>query len=295
MSVAAEVQLPNEDPLEVKGDLEVVGSSTVAPLIRRMYKRFILEGYRGVMNIRGVGTPAGFKLFCQEGSADIVVASRPIKPHETLACITKGLTPVEFNIGTDILAVVTNVENDFFDGASRQDLQKIFTANRWDQIDEMWPDEPIHRFIPTPGRGSFDFFVDAVFDGDGDALLAAANTAKERNPESIAKSVSNDLSTIGVVSYAFYKKYEDSLKTIAIDEVEPSPTAVERGDYLLTRSLFVYSDSTLMREKHQVRAFLSFLLNYVGEEIEQIGYFPLSDPILDESKLAFLEALGIEQ
>lgn len=288
----SDVTLPLTDPLEIKGNLRVAGSATVVPLIRRMYKRFILEGYRGVMNIRGVGTGRGFKLFCQDGQLDIVLASRPIKGHEMLACEDRGRTPVEFVIGVDMLTIVANIENDFFRGVNLADLKTVFTANRWSEVNEEWPDDPIERYVPEPGHGSFDFFVNAIFDGDADELLIAANTVKERDPESIAQSVGSGLNRIGVVGYAFYKKYEENLTTIAVDLVKPSRLAAERGDYPLTRALFVYSDSARIRDKEQVRAFLSFLLNYVSEEIEKVGYFKASQDILDNSKLVFFRCNG---
>ena len=152
----------------------------------------------------------------------------------------------------------------------------------------------LSRYVPEPGHGSFDFFVDAIFEGDADALLIAANTIKERDPDNIAQSVGSGLNRIGLVGYAFFQKYEESLSAVAIDEMTPSRMAAESGEYPLTRALFLYSDSSRIRENEQVRAFLSFLLNYVGEEIEKVGYFRPSREILDNSKLIFLDALGVE-
>jgi len=291
----SEVTLPLSDPLEITGNLRVAGSATVAPLIRRMYKRFILEGYRGVMNIRGVGTGRGFQLFCQDDALDIVLASRAIKGHETLACAARGLTPVELVIGMDMLTIITNIENDFLDGVTRDKLKAIFTANRWVDVNKAWPDDPIERYIPEPDMGSFDFFVDTIFGGEADALLVAANTAKERDPDTIAQSVGSGRNRLGIVGYAFFKKYEKSLATVAIDGINPSRTTAESGEYPLTRELFVYSDISRIRDSEPVRAFLSFLLNYVGEEIEKTGYFRPTKEVLDNSKRTFLDALGIEQ
>lgn len=291
----SEVRLPEEDPLEVKGNLEVAGSTTVSPLIRRLYKRFILEGYRGLMKIRSVGTGRGFNLFCQEGLADIVMASRPIKAHETLACATQGRTPVEFIIGTDMLTIVVNKGNAFVRSAFVTDLREIFTANRWNEVKPEWPGEPIARFIPSPGSGTLDFFIETIFDGKTNALLTAANTLQEREPDAIAQSVGRDINHIGILGYAFYKKYANSLKTVAIDKVRPSPRTAARGDYILTRNLYVYSDVALIRDKLQVKAFLTFLLNHVSEEIGEVGYIALPAEFLDDSKHALLEAMGVEQ
>ena len=293
-SHAADVSLPSEDPLEVKGNLEIAGSSTITPIIRRLYKRFILEGYRGVMKIRGVGTPRGFKLFCQEGQADIVMASRPIKAHETLACATKGRSPVALTIGHDALTVVANLENGFIDDVTEEQLQTMFTVNRWSEVNDAWPQEAIQRFIPPPGSGTLNFFVDTVFNGEEEELLVAAQTAKERDPETIAQAVGNVINGIGLIGYAFYKKNQHTLKTVSIEQVNPSIETVKSGAYLLIRDLMIYSDLALIRDKPQVRAFLTFLLNHVSQEIEHLGYFPLSTGVLDDSKLELLTAMGIE-
>jgi phosphate transport system substrate-binding protein len=288
------IALPMVEPLEVTGHIKIVGSASISPLIRQFYRRFILEGYRGVMNILSVGTERGFQLFCQELQADIVLANRAIKAHESLACAAKGRSLVELTIGTDMLTVVVNRENDLVQNASLSDLQKMFTVNNWSQVNTAWPAVPIVRFIPARTTGTFDFFVDKVFDGDAEALIVAANTEWERDPESIAQSVGNEIHGIGIVAYPFYKKYAPLLNKIAIDGVEPSPALANRQHYLLTRSLRIYSDTSLIRDKPQVRAFVSFLLNHVSEEIEQAGYFPLSAEELADSKLTLLEALGIE-
>ena len=124
--------------------------------------------------------------------------------------------------------------------------------------------------------------------------MAAANTEMDRDPEIIAQSVGNGINSVGIVGYAFYKKYEQTLKTVAIDQVKPSPIAVARGDYVLTRKLIVYSDTALIRDKPQVKAFLTFLLNHVSQEIEKVGFFALPEETLDDSKYALLEAMGIE-
>ncbi|PON13022.1 hypothetical protein C2W62_36540 [Candidatus Entotheonella serta] len=91
----SQVRLPELDPLDVKGNLEIVGSATVTPVIQQLYKRFILEVYRGLIKLRSVGTQRGFSHFCQEGKADIVMASRPIKATEISACAAQERTPVK--------------------------------------------------------------------------------------------------------------------------------------------------------------------------------------------------------
>ena len=54
----------------------------------------------------------------------------------------------------------------------------------------------------------------------------------------------------------------------------------------------MYSDATIMQEKPQVASFLDFVLTFVNEEIDTVGYFPASASVLNGAKMALLMALG---
>ena len=184
-STKQEVALPEEDPLELRGEIDmmVAGSASMYPMMRRMYKRFVKEGYRGEMKIRRIGTTLGFKLFCQEGKADIVMASRVIRTEESEACTARGVKPVELNVGLDALTVVTNIHNEFVDDVIEDDLELMFSVNRWSEVNDEWPNRLIERIIPASGTGTFDFFVDLIFDGEAEAILNAANTTMEKGSQ----------------------------------------------------------------------------------------------------------------
>ena len=74
--------LPEVNPLEVKGDIIMAGSSTVFPLAEAMAERFKDEGYAGNITIDSIGSGAGFERFCKAGETDIANASRAIKDSE---------------------------------------------------------------------------------------------------------------------------------------------------------------------------------------------------------------------
>ena len=294
-SSESNIRLPRVDAFEVRGDLEIAGSATVAPIMRRLYRRFVVEGYRSVMNILGVGTQRGFRLLCQEGRTDVVIASRPIQSHETSACQNKGLSPFELVIGNDALTIVANIENDFIEDVTQEQLRRIFVSDLWSNVNEDWPEEPIRRFIPKAGMGTLDFFANMIFDGDIEALLISRHTFKERDLEVIAQSVGTEINSIGMVGYAIYNKYKETLSPVMIDQIEPSDETVASGDYPLVRKLYVYADSEMVKEKPQLAAFLVFVLNHINQEIREVGYFPANPEILDNSKVELLKAMGLMQ
>jgi phosphate transport system permease protein len=164
---AETVSWPVLSPQGLDGEVIAAGSSTVYPLSVRMAQRFEEAGYAGQITNESIGSTAGFRRFCVDGTADIANASRPITRQEIQLCDRIGRDPVEFRVGTDALAVVVSQENTFLSEVTTEQLQAIFaTAETWSDVDPNWPDEPIQRFIPGADSGTLDFFVEAVFTQD---------------------------------------------------------------------------------------------------------------------------------
>ena len=285
----SEVRLPEIDPLDVEGDLSIAGSSTVFPLSRAIYERFIEYGYAGKVKLDRVGSGAGFRLFCKGGKTDISAASRPIKAREVRSCAKINRQPIEFRIGTDALAVVVNPENTFVSNITREELAAIFTSEKWSDVNPDWPNDKIKRFLPGEDSGTFDFFVEEVLNNNKRRLLRAPNTEFSEDDDYIEQSVASNTNGIGFLGYSYYKMHADALRILSIEGIKPSAQTVDSGDYMLARPLFIYSDANIIRNKPQVGEFINFYLSNVNQIIEEIGYFPSSPETLDESKTKLLE------
>lgn len=287
------IALPEVNPLEVTGDIVTAGSSTVFPLSERMAERFQNEGYAGNVTIDSIGSGAGFERFCVNGETDISNASRGIKDSEVESCQSIGREPIEFRVGTDALAVVVSQENDFVANATFDELAAIFSsAEKWSDVNPDWPDEEIQRFIPGTDSGTFDFFVEEVFDKNEEPILNASNTQLSEDDNVLVQGVLGSPYAIGFFGYAYYAENTDVLKILSIEGVEPTGETVDSGDYPLARPLFIYSTADIMAEKPQVAAFINFYLTYVNEEITDVGYFPTSADALNSSMQAWLDAMA---
>ena len=286
--------LPEVNPLEITGDVVSAGSSTVFPLAERMAERFEDEGYAGNITIDSIGSGAGFERFCVSGETDVSNASRGIKDSEVESCQSIGRQPIEFRVGTDALAVTVSQENDFIENASLEELALIFSdgAETWAEVNSNWPDEPILRFIPGTDSGTFDFFVEEVFDKDEEPHLKASNTQLSEDDNVLVRGISGSPYAIGYFGYAYYQENDDVLKVVSIEAVEPTADSVDSGDYPLARPLFIYSDAEIMKSKPQVASYINFFLTYVGEEVIDVGYFPASDEALNTSMQNWLDALA---
>ncbi|MDT8306490.1 MAG: PstS family phosphate ABC transporter substrate-binding protein, partial [Anaerolineae bacterium] len=279
--------------LNTRGDIVTAGSSTVFPLAERMAARFENEGYSGIITIDSIGSGAGLERFCVAGETDIANASRPIKESEVESCRAIGREPIEFRVGTDALAVVVSAENDFVDNLTLEELALLFsTATNWSDVRAEWPEQTILRYIPGTDSGTFDYFVEAVFDENTAPILGAANLQMSEDDNVLVQGVQGSPYSIAFFGYAYYVENQSILKILSIEGVEPSAENVENGSYALARPLFIYSTADIMQSKPQVADFINFFLTYVDEEVVDVGYFPASTSALNAARQAYLEALG---
>jgi phosphate transport system substrate-binding protein len=285
--------LPEVDPLAVTGDIVTAGSSTVFPLSERIAERFQDEGYSGLITIDSIGSGAGFERFCVAGETDISNASRPIHEDEVASCQAIGREPIEFRVGTDALAVTVSAENDFVTDVTLDELAQIFsTAEVWSDVRPEWPAEPILRYIPGTDSGTFDYFVEEIFDEDEEPILSASNTELSEDDNVLVQGILGSPYAVGFFGYAYYAENADTLNILNIEGVEPNKANVDNASYPLARPLFIYSTANIMAEKPQVNDFIDFYLTHVNEEIQDVGYFPASTEALDLSKQNWLDAQG---
>lgn len=292
--ILPDIELPEVDPLIVSGDIITAGSSTVFPLTEAVAARFNAEGYTGTITVDSIGTGAGFERFCANGETDISNASRAIKQSEVDACgqLTPPRSPLEFRVGTDGLAVVVSAGNDFVQDVTAEELAVIFsTAQNWSDVRPEWPAEPILRFIPGTDSGTFDYFVEAVFEGDEAPILAAANTQLSEDDNVLVQGVESSPYAVGFFGYAYYVGEGERLRTVAINGVQPTTESVENGSYFLARPLFIYSDAGIIAAKPQVGSFINFYLTHAVEECANVGYFPPSAFALNLAKLNILSVM----
>ncbi len=295
--------LPLVDPLEVTGDIVTAGSSTVFPLTEAVAAQFEDDGYGDQITIDSVGTGAGFERFCEAGETDISNASRPIDEEEIALCEAIGRTPIEFRVGTDALAIVVSPNNYFVENLSLEQLALAFsTASTWADVDPAFPAHPIARFSPGTDSGTFDYFVESVFDDDPEPLLATSGLQLSEDDNVLVQGVEGDTCTegdlasacsIGYFGYAYYSENAAGLTLVSVDGVEASGDNVGNGTYPLARPLFIYSDAAIMAEKPQVASFIAYYLDVVNDVITEVGYFPAPAADLQSAIDAWLTATGI--
>lgn len=290
-TVNAKTGLPDIDPAKVQGNIITAGSSTVFPLTQRIAEIFKDEGYKGQITIDSIGTGAGFERFCK-GESDISNASAKISDKQIDACKANNITPVEFRVATDSLAVVINPKNTWATNMKQSQIADAFSgkAKTWKDLDSNWPDKKIILYSPGTDSGTFDYFVEHFYKKDKKMLLDAKPQMSE-DDNVLVQGVSGDENAIGYFGYAFFVPNKGKLTDVKVDGIEASKENVDNGKYPLARPLFIYSTAKIMKEKPQVAAFINFYLTRVGDGLKKVAYFPAPEADITKSKTNWLDAV----
>lgn len=285
------VELGEVEPARQEGTITIAGSATLYPMTRAIADKFSAAGFPGTLTVESSDSGPGFERLCKQGSSDIANASRAITDEESEACAALRRAPLGFRIGTDAVVIVVHPGNDFLTDATLVELQRIFTADSWSDVNPRWPREPIERFVPAAGSGTRDFFEQTVGVSEDD-LGAASNTTASQDLGALGARLAASPYGIGVLSYAAFQQFVDQLQTIKVDGVAPNYQNVEAGRYLLARPLYIYTDAVLLQKKPQVAAFITFYLQQATATSQESGFFPPSEAVLKESAERLQQALA---
>ncbi|MFN3683953.1 MAG: PstS family phosphate ABC transporter substrate-binding protein [Fimbriimonadaceae bacterium] len=264
---------------ELKGAVNVDGSSTVFPISQALAEEFMNVTPGVNVTVAESGTGGGFKKFGR-GEIDITGASRPIEPSEDEVCKKNGVEYIELPIAFDGLTVVVNPKNNWADSLTVAELKRIWEPgskiDNWSQVRAGFPDKPLKLYGPGTDSGTFDYFCEAITGGKGKSR--SDYTASE-DDNVLVQGVAGDEGALGYFGIAYYEENKDKIRALKIDggdgPVEPSPETVRSGLYKpLSRPLFLYVNAKSL-EKPQVKAFVDFCLDHAEKLVSQVGYVPL--------------------
>jgi phosphate transport system substrate-binding protein len=275
---------------DLSGSIRIDGSSTVAPLTEAVAEQFEAENSGVRVTVGTSGTGGGFEKFCA-GETDISDASRAIEPEEVAACKKNGVVNEEVRVATDALTVVVNPENPV-NCLTVDQLGAVWgpdsELSNWSQIPGLKEefDEELALFGPGTDSGTFDYFTEAI-NGEEGASRKDYNNVGE-NDNATVTGVQGSPGGMGYFGFSFYQENEGTLKALEVDGgkgcVAPSAETAQNEEYVpLSRPLFIYpSDEAL--KKPEVKAFVDYYLDNVNDIAESVGFIPLTDEQLQQSK-----------
>ena len=268
----------NNGGKELKGEIIIDGSSTVAPISSAVAEEFFRENRNVNIAIGISGTGGGFKKFAV-GEIDIANASRKIKEKEAKEAKKNGVEYIELQVALDGIAVVVNKENTWAQELTEEDLKKIWENGskimNWKEINPSWPSEVIKLYGPDQDSGTFDYFVEEILGKDGQIRIDYSPSSDDNQ---LVQGVEGDKGSLGFFGYAYYIAQKDKLNAVAVNGVRPTDETVKTGKYKpLSRPLYIYVNKKSLKEKPEVRAFVEYYLKNASKAVKLTGYVPLSD------------------
>lgn len=310
-------------PAGISGNVDIHGSSTVAPISNAVAEDLKLTNPDFSYFVGDEGTGDGFKLFfCVDGS-DIADASRKIKPddpavegdEEATICAANAIDYTELKIAYDGLAVITAAANPL-ECLSFADLYALMgpesdAVTNWNEAETLahelgsttdLPDAPLSITAPGDESGTYDSFIElalakiiaaqfpeAVSDNThlrapGPIYVASAND------NAIIQGVAGFPTSLGFVGLHFAEENADTVKTLGIDKgdgtcVVPTIETVSDGTYPISRPLFIYPNLGRAAENPAIVPFVDFYLSDEGiVNATDVGYVGLPAAELDATR-----------
>jgi phosphate transport system substrate-binding protein len=240
------------------------------------------------------GSGSGFKMFYAK-EIDISDASRPIKEKEIKKCQENGVDYMQLEVAYDGLAVLVNIENDWVDGLSTDELKKLWepsaedVVKTWADVREGWPDEEIKLFGPGTASGTFDYFTEAIV---GESGAIRSDYSPSEDDDILVQGIAGDKNSLGFFGLAYYEQNKDKLKLVPVNGVLPTMETVKSGVYSpLSRPLYLYV-SKIAGQKQEVSSFINFYLKNAAQVAQNVGYVPLPEGDYVNSIQEFQKFIG---
>ncbi len=262
---------------EVAGPAQTIenkGSDTLVNLALAWAETYIELHPEVRISVTGGGSGTGIAAMIN-GTVDIANASRAMKPEEIAAAEANGITPLEFTVARDAIAVVVHPSNPV-DGLTLQQISNIYTGKitNWHQVGG--EDRPIVLLSRESNSGTYVYFLENVIRlGEKSNLLFSPDTLLMPSSEGISTEVRQNPNALGYDGLG-YVTPDQKMIAVAQDAsgpyVLPSVDTVNDGSYPISRPLYMY---TAGQPNGDIKAYLDWILGEGQTLVPKLGFVPL--------------------
>jgi phosphate transport system substrate-binding protein len=257
--------------------IENKGSDTIVNLALAWAEAYQVVRPEVSLSVTGGGSGTGIAALIN-GTVDIANASRQIKPEEQEEAETNGVTPTEFVIARDAIAIIINHENPV-DQLSLQTISDIFSGkiNNWSEIGG--EDRPIVRLSRETNSGTHVYFLENVLRlGDKESqTLFSVDTLLLPSSEGITAEIRQNPNAIGYDGLGYVT---DEVKMVAVGTnddgpfIFPSSTTVNTNLYPIARDLYMY---TAGEPTGEIKRYIDWILEPEAQDIVlELGFVPIN-------------------
>ncbi|MFO7555090.1 MAG: PstS family phosphate ABC transporter substrate-binding protein [Desulfobacterales bacterium] len=262
-------------PMSGTKTIENKGSDTLVNVALAWAEQYMQEHLKVRISVTGGGSGTGIASLIN-GTADIANASREMKSEEVRAAQANGITPVEFVVALDAIAVVVNPSNPVR-ALNLQQISDIYTGKITNWREVGGDDRPIVLLSRESNSGTYVYVLENVIRmGDPKSkLLFTPDTLLMPSSEGISTEVRQNPNAIGYDGLG-YVTPDQKVLAVARDAsspyVLPSVANVNNGTYPISRPLYMY---TIGEPSGQVKAYLDWVLGPGQKLVSKLGFVPL--------------------
>jgi len=262
-------------PMSGTKTIENKGSDTLVNVALAWAEQYMQEHPKVRISVTGGGSGTGIASLIN-GTADIANASREMKSEEVKAAQANGITPVEFVVARDAIAVVVNPSNPVR-ALNLQQISDIYTGKITNWREVGGDDRPIVLLSRESNSGTYVYVLENVIRmGDPQSkLLFTPDTLLMPSSEGISTEVRQNPNAIGYDGLG-YVTPDQKVLAVARDAsspyVLPSVATVNNGTYPISRPLYMY---TIGEPSGQVKAYLDWVLGPGQKLVSKLGFVPL--------------------
>ena len=265
-------------PTQASAYIQNKGSDTMVNLALAWAERY-QAGHPGIsLSVTGGGSGTGIAALIN-GTVDIANASRAMTADEIKQAQANGITPVEFVVSRDAIAVVVNTDNPLRQ-LTLQQISDIYSGkiNNWSGVGG--DDRPIVRLSRETNSGTHVYFLQTVIRmGDtNNKTLFSTDTLLLPSSEGIISEVRQNPNAIGYDGLGYIPPdLMDSVIAVARAAsgtyVIPSIATVNDNSYPVARDLYMY---TAGEPAEAIKDYINWILSPEAQAIvADLGFVPI--------------------
>ena len=249
--------------------LVIKGSDTLgAKLVPQLAEEFKSKNPDTTFDIAAEGSTTGISALI-DGTAQIGMSSRHVKPAEKAAAEAKNVRFNEIVVAHDGLGVIVNAKNPIANLTKKQ-VEQIFTGEVTDWSAVGGTGGRISIYTRNTSSGTYSDWKELAMNKRD----YAGSAQKMAGHEQIAAEVGKNPNGIGYVGLAYLKA--PGVKAVKVDNIEVTHDTTRAHTWPYSRPTFFYTNG---EPAGLVKQFIDFTLGRDGQAIvERVGFVGVKEP-----------------